>query len=104
MDKTLLQISIPEGLDFSALKLSRDAYGYVSFDWAPISAICAESGIDPAAFTDTDEDNVAGLIMAWYQAHIASGGDQDLVAEDLIIEARIEDEHGGGFSFPPGRA
>ena len=104
MEKIPLKISIPEGLDFSALKITRTPGGHVSFDWSPINAICAESGIDLATFTETDEDNVAGLIMAWYQAHIANGGDPDPVAEDLIAEAQIEDERGGGFSLPPGRA
>lgn len=104
MEKVALKISIPAGLDFAALQLSRDTGGHVIFDWSPINAICAESGIDPAAFTDTDEDNVAGLIIDWYQAHLANGGHPDPVAEDLIAEARLEDQHGGGFSYPPGRA
>lgn len=104
MDNTLLQISIPDGLDFSALKLARDSDGHVSFDWEPINIICAASNINPDVFTSTHEDNIGGLIMTWYRAHIANGGQPDPVAEDLIAEAMLEDEHGGGFSYPPGRA
>lgn len=104
MENTLLQISIPDELDFSALKLARDSDGHVSFDWEPINTICAASNINPDVFTSTHEDNIGGLIMTWYRAHIANGGQSDPVAEDLIAETRFEDEHGGGFSYPPGRA
>lgn len=103
MEKVALKISIPETLEFSALQLARDADGHVSFDWAPIEAICEASGIDAEIYKN-NEDNLAGLIVGWYQAHIANGGERDSVADDLINEAGIEDQHGGGFSLPPGRA
>ncbi len=99
-----LKISIPDAVDFADLKLARDAGGHVRFDWEPINAICAASQIDPIVFTDTHEGNVAGLIVHWYEAHLAQGGRKDPVADDLIAEARLEDEHGGGFSLEPGRA
>jgi hypothetical protein len=44
------------------------------------------------------------LIAAWYEAHLAQGGAPDAVQEDLVEEARLEMEHGGGFSYPPGHA
>lgn len=103
MEKAL-QISIPDDVDFSALKLARDSDGHVSFDWAPINTICAASNINPEVFTDTNEDNVSSFIIHWYTAHIANGGEPDPVAEDLILETQLEDKHGGGFSLPPGRA
>lgn len=65
--------------------------------------ICEASGIDPA-ITLSDEDNISGIIVAWYNAHRAAGGDADPVADDLIAECIAEDERGGGFSHPPGRA
>lgn len=36
--------------------------------------------------------------------HRAAGGAADPAAEDLIAEARIEGERGGGLSHPHGRA
>jgi hypothetical protein len=44
------------------------------------------------------------LIAAWYEAHISQGGTPDLVQEDLIEEMRVEEAHGGGFTYPPGHA
>lgn len=91
----LLQITIPENIDFADLKLGRDPItGAVSFDWLPIELICQESGIDSAMFTDTHEDNVAGLLVTWYVQHRRNGGEPDAIAEELLEEIRIEDELG----------
>lgn len=101
---TKLRIVIPDGLDFAALKLSRDSDGAVSFDWSPIERICAASGIAIDAFRDGPEDNVSGLVVAWYFEHRARGGTADPVAEDLLLETLAEDARGGGISHPPGQA
>lgn len=91
----LLTITIPENIGFADLNLKRDPItGAVSFDWLPIELICQESGIDSAMFTDTHEDNVAGLLVTWYQRHLQNGGDTDPVAEELLEEIRIEDALG----------
>lgn len=95
------RITIPDGLAFADLKLARDSDGSVSFDTAVIVRICEASGIDPAMFLETAEDNIGGLIVAWYGEHRARGGAADPTAEDLIGEAGIEGERG---SHPPGRA
>ena len=104
MDKAAVKFSIPEGVQFAELKLSRDANGIIRFQWEPIDTICAANGVNLDIFKASTEDNVAGFIVEWYQAHIANGGDPDPVAEDLIAETKLEDERGGGFSLPPGRA
>lgn len=104
MTRTLTTLHIPDDLDFSALKLSRDADGAVSFDWAPIARICAASGVDPAVFSDGPEDNVGALITLWYHTHRARGGAPDPVQEDLIAEAAAEEAAGQHVSLPPGRA
>lgn len=99
-----LQIIIPDDIDFADLQYARDPDGSVSFDWAPIERICAASGIDIAVFRDSPEDNVAALIAQWYASHLRGGGAHNAAFDDLIAEARIEDESGGGLSYPPGRA
>ncbi len=99
-----MKLQIPEGLDFSALRLARDRNGMVSFDWRPIEAICDASGIGRSVFCDSPEDNLAALINTWYEHHLADGGSPDPVQEDLIAEARAEDDLGGGLSYPPGSA
>jgi hypothetical protein len=60
--------------------------------------------MDVGMFKDAPEDNAAGLISAWYAEHLARGGARDATMDDLIAEAAAEDQHGGGFSHPPGRA
>ncbi len=53
---------------------------------------------------DGPEDNVAGLIVQWYQVHLAQGGEHDPIADDLIAEAKAEDRAGQPVSYQPGRA
>lgn len=62
----------------------------MEFDWAPIEAICVASGLDIALFRDQHEDNVAGLIAAWYAMHRQRGGASDPVQEEIIAEALSE--------------
>jgi len=91
----ILKITIPPAIGFADLKLKRDLTdGSVSFDWHPIEEICRASGIDLACFRDSPEDNVAGLIMAWYVAHRKQGGVADPVEEELLREVAIEDAMG----------
>jgi len=99
-----IPIEIPDGVGFADLKLARDATGDVSFDWSPIERICAASGLPIEVFRDSSEDNIAGLIVSWYQAHRADGGPPDAVAEDLITEMIAEERAGQSFSHKPGTA
>lgn len=92
---TAARVTIPDDVDFSHLKLARDPITLeVQFDWAPITRICAASGIDEALFRDQHEDNVSGLIQAWYLAHLARGGAPDPVQEQLRAEVAAEDHAG----------
>ena len=104
MQSQIAAAVIPDGMQFSDLKLARDPDGMVSFDHAVIDRICAASGLSPALLHDGPEDNLASLIVGWYNAHRARGGAPDPVAEDLIAEVRIEGERGGGISHTPGQA
>lgn len=94
-----MRLTIPDGVDFSDLRLTRSASGDVDFDTAPLERICQANGI--ALQTD---DDAAALMTAWYRAHRAAGGAPDPVADDLIAEAEAEDRLGGGFSHQPGSA
>ena len=98
-------IIIPPEVNFADLKMSRDpATGDLSFDWAPIERICAASGVDIRLLRDQPEDNVADVLAMWYAQHRAAGGLPDLVMDDLIGETDIEDTHGHGQIYKPGRA
>lgn len=99
------RIIIPDDMKFADLDLRRNPQsGDVTLRWEVIERICAASGIDIALLRDAPEDNVAGLIVAWYAEHRERGGAPDPVADDLIAEAAAEDALGGGFSHQPGRA
>jgi len=104
MKQQLANVSIPDGLSFGDLKLSRNADGSVSFDLAVIERICTVSDLPVALFLDAPEDNVSGLIVAWYEAHRQQGGAPDMVAEDLIAEVIAEEQAGQSHSLEPGRA
>ena len=104
MQQQLTKIAIPDDVSFSSLRLGRDADGAVSFDWAAIERICDASGVAVEVFKDGPEDNVAGLIVAWYQAHRQNGGEPNPVADDLIVEVLAEDAAGQTISHAPGRA
>jgi len=104
MQRQLAAVIIPDDVDFADLRLGRDADGMVTFDWQPLSRICEASGLAWELLRDGPEDNVSGLMVAWYNAHRADGGDPDAVAEDLIAEVRAEDAAGQWYSFEPGRA
>lgn len=100
-----LRVTIPDGVEFADLRLTRDAAnGRVRFSMAPIAAICEASDLDLAELVDGPEPLVVPLIAAWYTAHVEEGGAPDPVQEDLLEETRLEREHGGGFSYPPGHA
>ena len=98
------RVAIPDELNFSDLRLARDPDGAVSFDWQVIERICHASNLAVEIFKDGPEDNVAGLIVNWYQLHRQAGGDADPVADDLIIEVLAEESAGQKTSFKPGTA
>jgi len=97
-------ISIPADLPFSALQLSRDAAGSVSFSTETIAQVERASGLPEGFFMAQDEDAIASVIVAWYSHHRTAGGDMDSVAEDLIAEVRAEDAAGQPYSHQPGSA
>ena len=90
-----LAIRVPADLDFAALALRRDPLTReISFDWAPIERICEVSAVDVQIFRAGPEDNVSGLIIAWYTMHREAGGAPDAVAEQLVAEVLAEDLYG----------
>lgn len=100
-----VRVTIPDGVEFSDLRLSRDMdNGRVRFSMAPIAAICEASELDLNELVQGPQPLVGLLIASWYAAHISEGGAPDPVQEDLLEEARLETEHGGGFTYPPGHA
>ena len=104
MQQQSARIAIPDDMDFSELRLARDADGAVSFDWAVIERICRANNLPVELLREGPEDNVAGLLIGWYCAHRERGGNADPVAEDLLAEVQAEDAAGQTYSHAPGRA
>lgn len=86
-----IALTVPADLSFADLRLSRSHEG-ISFDLSALRRLCEASGISIDQFTETHEDNVAGLIVSWYAAHLANGGASDPVADDLVREALASDQ------------
>lgn len=63
----------------------------MSFDWAPIEEICTASHLDIHYLREQTEENVCGLLIAWYHEHRQAGGDADPIMEQILIEVRSED-------------
>jgi hypothetical protein len=100
-----LRLTIPQGVDFADLHLSRDPEdGSLVFDMAPIQAICEASGIDFDEMVDGAEPLAALFIASWYELHLQRGGKADPVLEDFMEEAWLESRRGSGFKYPPGHA
>jgi hypothetical protein len=100
-----LQATIPNGLKFEDLTLTRDPVtGTVRFDLAPIQAICDASALDLVALVSRHDGAVCALIAAWYEGHLREGGSPAPVLEAWDEEARYQMERGGGFSYPSGHA
>ena len=92
------KIIFPPGVEFSDLRLCRDADGRVTFEWRPIAAICEASGLELTLFSEGPEDNVASLMVHWYHQHLANGGARDAIQDELIAETIF------GTSHMPGHA
>lgn len=104
MQQQLTRLEIPDDIEFSALRLARDADGAVSFDRSVIERICRANNLPVELLSEGAEDNVAGLLIGWYSTHRADGGAPDPVAEDLLAEVQAEAAAGQAFSYEPGRA
>lgn len=104
MQQQLASATIPDDIVFTDLKLARDPDGAVSFEWSVIERICRASGLSVELLQDGPEENLARLITRWYMVHREQGGAADPVAEDLIAEALLEEQHGQAVSHRPGRA
>jgi hypothetical protein len=98
------QVCIPDDMTFADLKLARKPNGGVTFDWAVIERICQASGLPAEMFSDSPEDNLCELIVGWYQAHLQSGGEVDLVCEDLFTEVLVEEKAAQNLSHQSARA
>jgi hypothetical protein len=104
MEQQSQRVIIPDGIDFSDLKMAREPGGSVTYDMSVIELICKASNLPIELIVDAPEDNLAGLVIRWYEEHLKHGGKPDPVAEDLIAEVKAENKAGQSHSHKPGSA
>ncbi len=100
----ITSIAIPNGMAFSDLKLSRATNGDMEFDSEILRDLFAVNRIDEELFFSGPDENLATLLIAWYQAALEMGEPKNPIMEDIAEEMRIENELGDGNSHPPGTA
>jgi len=96
-----VKIEIPDGVEFGDLKLAYSGDG-VTFEWGPVALICEKNGLSIDIFRHGPEDNICGLLSAWYSAHRESGGACDSAAEALLVEVFAEDASEQKFTIMRG--
>ena len=99
-----LTLNIPPEISFNDLELKQESDGTLSFSLEPINQLCKANGIDIAIIINENEDNVAGLLVAWYEIHRVNHGLLNDTAERMIQEVLLEDALGQGFSYSEGHA
>jgi len=104
MGQQAVKFAIPSNIAFEDLRLTRENDGSIAFDIGVIERICEASNVSSELLLKQHEDVVTGFLAKWYSVHRAHGGQPDPVMEDLIAEAKIEDQAGQHFSLKPGQA
>jgi hypothetical protein len=102
MNQQPIKIVIPEGMDFSDLRMSLLFDGSVVFEWGVIERICEASDLPVERFRNVPD--LVALFVYWYQAHLERGGAPDPIKEHLIAEAMADGVFGDGISYAPGHA
>lgn len=81
---TAVKLVIPAHLRFADLDLTRsETTGSVTFNWEPIEAICQASNQDIAMLMEGPEENVAGLLVIWYELALSRGEPTNQVQEQI---------------------
>lgn len=90
-DEAARSLTIPDGLRFEALRLGRGADGRLLYSRDAVRRVVRASGLPVQWFLDPADDGpTRGLIVAWYRAHRAAGGEPDAIADALIDEGAAE--------------
>jgi hypothetical protein len=87
-----ITINIPAHISFSELGLKRRIEsGETVFNEDLLYRVAEENGLLEDELT---EDLTSCIIINWYLAHRAAGGDLDLVAEQLAAEVQAQESYG----------
>lgn len=80
---TLLTLKLPEGYSFVDLKIRRCADDAIDLDMDLVKLICNINGLDFAKVCQNPGPVVSTILTVWYKSHLASGGEVDLLMEEL---------------------
>lgn len=107
MNLTYPNVTIPDELAFSDLKLGIGANGQLTCDMAPIRAIAEASDLPWHHFLVSADGGMVDLILGWYGEHRKQGGEEDLSAEEFIqglgnhVQAPFADSRGSMYLYDP---
>ena len=80
---TLLTLKLPEGYSFTDLKIRRCADDAIDLDMDLVKLICNINGLDFAKVCQNPGPVVSTILTVWYKSHLASGGEIDVLMEEL---------------------
>jgi hypothetical protein len=76
-----VQITIPDDVTFDDLDLAYDpAADSISMDGAILARVLEANGLEPGAILH-DQQHQCRLLMSWYEAHLAAGGERDTIMD-----------------------
>lgn len=82
-------ITIPEDITFDDLDLAYDAAtDAVSMDASVLTRVLEANGLDADAIMH-DQQHQCRLLMSWYEAHLAAGGERDTIMDLFSADSEI---------------
>ena len=89
-----LALSVPKGLDFSALNLKLRAGGLPRFNDLALQLLCLKNGIDYVRLRSGPVSDITDLLFSWYTLHRRTGGVPHRQLEGVIRrEATVQSLH-----------
>ena len=82
-------ITIPDDVTFDDLDLAYDAAAdAVSMDGGVLTRVLEANGLDPGAIMH-DQQHQCRLLMTWYEAHLAAGGERDTIMDLFSADSEM---------------
>jgi hypothetical protein len=84
-----VQISIPDDVTFDDLDLAYDpSADAISMDGAVLARVLEANGLDPDTIMH-DQQHQCRLLMSWYEAHLAAGGERDTIMDLFSADSEL---------------
>ncbi|MDZ7891101.1 MAG: hypothetical protein U5L73_05010 [Rhodoferax sp.] len=84
------QLRLPEGAQFTDLKLRRCDTEAIDMDMDLIERICQLNQWNVAKVRENPGPVISTILSVWYKTHLAAGGTPDAVMESLRAPAPLQ--------------